>query len=54
MQKLQKKATEILTQMADKMMGHDTWEWPPQCLYFSYQPMRPKLNKEPANDEHKD
>ena len=54
MQNLQEKATQILTQMADKMIDRDTWEWPPQCLYFSYQPMRPKQNEDQMKNDHKD
>ena len=39
-------AKEISKQLASNMIEHDMSGWPPDCLMFTYQPIRP------ASDDH--
>lgn len=49
------KLNAMLSQTANAMMDYDTWQWPPQCSVFFYQPARPqqmrKENKNPVERE---
>lgn len=35
----------LLNKAANVMMDSDTWDWPPKCSYFFYQPSRPQQMK---------
>lgn len=50
MQKEQTTITKILSNVASAMIDRDTWEWPPQCTIFSYQPARPQRKENTEND----
>ena len=41
---------EIVKMVTSAVMSSGPYEWPPSCLLFSYQPMRP--NQEPAPCDH--
>lgn len=41
MNKLQTKVHNVLTALAGKMADGEPRGWPPECLGFAYQPMRP-------------
>lgn len=53
MENVQTKATKMLSDMANAMIERDTWEWPPQCIIFSYQPVRP-MRREQCAENHKE
>lgn len=42
MENVQTKATKMLSDMANAMVKKDTYEWPPYCGLFAYQPVRPQ------------
>ncbi len=42
MNKLQEKIYSAASTLANHMADKETREWPPQCLLFAYQPMRPE------------
>lgn len=33
---------KIAENLAAKMISHDAEEWPPSCIFFAYQPVRPE------------
>ena len=37
----QKKVKKIVQKLASQMIDRDTYEWPPQCSFITYQPKRP-------------
>lgn len=39
--KISTKLQDVVKSLTTKMIDQDTREWPPHCLLFSYQPMRP-------------
>ena len=54
MEKAKKQVNHVLNGMAKQMMKADAREWPPGCMVFLYQPVRPqqklKLGAEEQND----
>lgn len=36
---------DISKQLVDSMIKHDITGWPPDCLMFTYQPIRPTCNE---------
>jgi len=44
------KLDTILNKAANAMMDSDTWQWPPQCSYFFYQPARPQRMSKTCGD----
>lgn len=39
------KTLEVAKKMVNAMIDHDTYEWPPACSFFAYQPKRPENAK---------
>lgn len=54
MEKAKKQVNHVLNGMAKQMMKADAREWPPGCMVFLYQPVRPqqklKFGAEEQND----
>ena len=46
MNKLQTKIHSALTALASNMADQEPRGWPPECLGFAYQPMRPETKAE--------
>lgn len=42
MEKVKKQVNNVLNGMAKQMMKADAREWPPGCMVFLYQPVRPQ------------
>ena len=42
MEKAKKQVNHVLNGMAKQMMKADAREWPPGCMVFLYQPVRPQ------------
>lgn len=36
---------DVSRQLAANMIKHDSTGWPPDCLMFAYQPIRPTCNE---------
>lgn len=58
MSKHQEKMKKVMGVLAQKMIDHDTYEWPPVCSIITYQPTRPhrdekkiEMNAESGNKE---
>lgn len=49
MNKHQEKTKKLLSTLAYNMIDRDTYEWPPKCSLFTYQPVRP-CNKSANKD----
>lgn len=50
--KLIKEVTKVI---ATAMLSTDPYEWPPSCMFFSYQPSRPeKLTTLSSNTNERD
>lgn len=47
------KMSALAKQLANAMIEHDSDEWPPDCIIFTYQPVRPTSsdNSTAVNDE---
>lgn len=41
MENVQAKAKKVLSSLVNAMIDHDNEEWPPECIMFTYQPVRP-------------
>lgn len=44
MNKLQEKIHNAACTIVNNMVDNEPREWPPACLFFAYQPMRPEVN----------
>lgn len=50
MNKLQEKIQSVASTLANSMVDKETREWPPACLFFTYQPMRPETEQKEDNN----
>lgn len=46
MEKLQTKILKTISMAANSMAEKESREWPPGCIFLSYQPVRPCSEKE--------
>ena len=51
MEKEKKHAHNVLNGMAKQMMKADAREWPPGCMVFLYQPIRPQKKYKGNSDD---
>ena len=45
MNTVQEKIKNAATRLASAMLAADPREWPPTCIFLTYQPMRPQADK---------
>lgn len=50
MGKYTEKMKTLSTILAASMIDHDTYEWPPVCALFAYQPQHPRAIQQEAID----
>lgn len=50
MTQFQIKTNHVLQTVCRAMIDSDTWEWPPKCPVFLYQPLRPKIDTHVEKD----
>lgn len=43
---------EVVKVIATDMVSSDPYEWPPSCIFFSYQPSRPHKTEEQCSKKH--
>lgn len=46
MNKLQEKIKQVAKAKITEMVMQEPREWPPTCLMFAYQPVRPEIQEE--------
>lgn len=51
MNKFQEKIKNAANAMANNMVAKEAREWPPACLFFAYQPMRPNTQNDLSQEE---
>lgn len=52
MTQIQIKTNYVLQVLCRAMIDSDTYEWPPKCSVFVYQPRRPKIDTHIPPHEH--
>lgn len=50
MEKTKTKVSKVLNGLAKRMINADAREWPPECMVFMYQPVRPQRKSEAQSD----